>query len=40
MLINNNKTKKVIEHVSDSDTNDNWCTRNGLQRLGKRIGRA
>ena len=34
------RIKKVTEHEIGSDTNCNWCTRNGAQRLGKRIGRA
>ena len=30
--------KNAVEHVDDGDTNCNWCTWNGLQRLGKRTG--
>ena len=28
-----------MKYKSDGDTNDNWCTRNGPQRLGKRTRR-
>ena len=33
------RTKKAMEHESNSNTNYNWCTRNNLQRLGKGAGR-
>ena len=29
------RTKKAVEHVSNSETNCNWCARNGPDRLGK-----
>ena len=29
-----------IEHESNGNTNCNWCTRNGPQKLGKGTGRA
>ena len=29
---------KTIEYESDSDTNCNWCSRNGQQRIGTRTG--
>ena len=32
------KEKKVMQHESDGDNSCNWCTRNGLQRLGKETG--
>ena len=30
------RTKKVMEHECDGDTNYNWCPRNGPQNLGMR----
>ena len=33
------KKKKAVEHEGNSDTNYNWCTWNGPQRLGKEDGR-
>ena len=34
------RTKNVIEHESDGDTNYDWCTRNDLHSLGKATERA
>ena len=33
------RTEKAVEHETDGDTNCNWCTWNGPQRIGKRTGR-
>ena len=33
------RTKKVMEHESDSGTNSNWCARNDPERLDKWAGR-
>ena len=34
------RNKKAVEPEGDGDTNCNWCTWNGAQRLGKKFGRA
>ena len=36
MLGSCQRAEKVVEHESDSDTNCNWCTWNGLQGLVKK----
>ena len=32
------RTKKVIKHEGDSDTNYNWCTREGPQSFNEGLG--
>ena len=36
MLESSQRAEKVMKHENVSDTNSNWCTRNGLQRLEKK----
>ena len=39
IMIKYQRTKKAVEYEGDSDTNCNWCTWNGSQRLGKGPGK-